>query len=271
MTRDYAILTNLITPQSLPVLRDWLAFMPYPPKRLICYCGYNDGNKALLRELAEETGITLVIAPDTLTEDIRKTDLPVLEWQFAHVEEPYCLKISLDTVPYRKDKTDWLNPMLDIMEREDFVFLTGSTRIFRADTPYRDPDLYRTRRLSLNFAIMRPDVWPELFHAYAGHKETYGRFASEGLIEHHCRETGRYGLRIANTKALRVFHVQVWDDRINDIREAIRSEAKVAPFLTGYEDDQRYAWDMYFMWPRPPIWRRIRIAIGRIRRQVFTR
>lgn len=269
MQRDYALLTNLITPQSLPVLRDWLDFMPYPPKRLICYCGYNEGNKALLRDLAREVGTTLVIAPDTLTEDIRTSDLPVLEWQFAQVEEEYCLKISLDTIPYQKRDEDWLNPIIDTMEQEGFVFLTGSTRLFRADTPYRDPDLYRTQRISLNFVIMRPEFWLDLFRTRTDLKQQYGRFACEGIVEHHSRENGLYGLRLANTTDRRVFHVQIWDERIDARRAAIRDDAKVAHFLTGYEDDYTYPWERYFMFPKHPLMRRIRIGLGRMRRQIF--
>jgi len=271
MKRDFAIVTNLLQAESFPVLKDWLDFLPYPPRTLHVYCGYNEETKALLWELCDDTGIKLVIAPDTLTEDIRKSDIPVITWQFRSVEEPYCLRISLDTIPYRKSDDDWLGAALSTLERDGLEFVTGSTRPFRQDSPLPGGEGLLTQRVSFNFIIIDPRKWLDLAERRSELREVYRRFFTEGLLEHHCRETGTHGLRLENRDDWRVFHVQIWDAKINAAREALRSERKVAGFLKGYEDDQRHPWERYFMYPKPPLAKRLRMHLGKMRHQILSR
>lgn len=276
MQRDYAMVTNLMQVESFPVLEDWLDFMPYPPRTLICFCGANEDAKILLRDLAARVGLTLIIAPEELTDDIRKYETKVLEWQFDQVEEDFCLRVTLDTLSYRTTTTDWLNRTIDILERDDLLYATGSTRLFRTDTPHGDmsneePHLFLTRRISFNFVIIRPETWLDLYRGHPDPQGAYGRYSIEGVVEHHCRDSGRYGLRLANSPEWRVFHVQVWDERINAIRTAFRDNTKVGRFLNGYEDGRRHPWEKYFMYPAPSLLRRFRIGAGRLRRQIFSK
>jgi hypothetical protein len=271
MARDFALITNLLQAESYQILCDWLDFMPYPPRTLICFCGANRETEGLVRDLCEARGITLKLPPETLTEDIRKNDQPVIEWQFRNVEEPYCLRVALDTIPLQTGDFDWLSYCMDQMEAQDLLFTTGSTKIYRADKPTARDGFLLTQRVSLNFFLLRPQMWLELAERYTDRKPEFGRFFPEGMLERHCRENGLYGLRLDNRPDLRIFHVQIWDARIDAIRSAFRAGRGIEPFLKGYEDElpKLHAWQRYYMFPKPPLIRRLRIAIGEARRKML--
>lgn len=269
MTRPYALATNLLQPLSIRVLEDWVDFMGLPPSTLHCFCGGNGEAKATIEHFCSERGIALVLTPDEVCEDVRASEMPVLTWQFSNVEEEYCVLVRLDAFPYRDGSADWLDRCIEVMEAEGFLFATGSVRAFRADLPMAQDAYMKTQRLSNNFIILRPKEWLSLETQYSQQKETFGRFYSEGFLETHCRNTGSYGLRLVNRPNWRVFHVQVWDERMWTVRENFRAGKDIAPFLNGYEDDQYYLWDMYYMHPKPPWLKRMRIELGRLRRAIF--
>lgn len=270
MTRPYALATNLLQPLSIRILEDWVDFLGRPPAALHCFCGGNDEAKATAERFCAERGIPLVLTPDEVCEDVRRSEMPVLHWQFDRIEEEYCVLVRLDTFPYREGSEDWLDRCIDVMEAEGLLFATSAARVFRADLPMAQDGCMKTQRLSNNFIVLRPKEWLALEARYSHLKDTYDRFYSEGFLETHCRETGAYGLRLVNRPDWRVFHVQVWDERMWTVRENFRAGKGIAPFLTGYEDDQYYHWDMYYMFPKPPWLKRMRIELGRLRRAIFS-
>lgn len=269
MSEPYTLVTNFLQTPSYPVLVDWLDFLPYPPQALLCYCGENRDTEKMARELCAERGIEFVLPPGDLTEDIRKSDLPVIRWHFENTKTPWCMRVALDTIPYRTDEADWLSQAIDIMKSEDRLFLTGSTKPFRADQPAGADGFLLTTRVSLNFFMIRPERWIEIFDAFVAEQPVYKRFFPEGAIEHYSKNNNVLGLRLENTTTRRVFHVQEWDERVAGIRTAFRAGQGIGPFLDGYTDDERYDWERYFMWPKPPVAKRARIAFGAWRRRVL--
>jgi hypothetical protein len=268
MTRDITLITNLLQMPSLPVLVDWIEFLPRPPKTLICYVGGDAEIEAALHGLCDEHGIALILVPTDLTEDIRKSELPVILWQMQNAPEDYVLRVTLDTIPYRTDDADWLSYCIETMEAEHHPFTTGSTRPFRADRPLDRAGFGLTRRVSFNFILMRARFWLDLEARSRHLMEKYDRYYIEGLLEDFCEDTDRWGLRLINIPERRVFHVQVWDSRIDAIRRAFHEGRDLGPHLRGHEDDQNYDWDRYYMWPKPSWLKRARIHFGKWRRSL---
>lgn len=269
MSHDYTLITNLLQTVSMPVLEDWVDFFDRPPKTIICFFGGNRDSETLLRSFCEDRGIALIVTPEDLTEDIRKHDLPILRWQFAHAPDPYCVRISLDTLPYRDGHDGWFDACIDTMKADDLLFVTGSTRNYRSDQSHPTAGYFRTQRVSFNFFLTRPQVWLSLEKENSHLEEVYGRYHSEGFLEQYCREQGKYGLRLENTPDFRIFHVQAWDERMMKVREAFHAGRGIGPFLKGWEEDQRHPWTMWYMYPKPSLLKRIRIELGRIRREMF--
>src|SRR6056297_2192430 len=221
MSEKYTLVTNFLQTPSYPVLVDWLDFLPYPPRALLCFCGTNRETEKLARDLCAERGIEFVLPPGDLTEDIRKSDLPVIRWHFENTRTPWCLRVALDTIPYFADEADnWLSRAIDMMVANDWLFLTGSTRNYRADRRLDEDGFLLTQRVSVNFFLIRPERWLTIFDAFVAAQPEYKRFFPEGAIERYCADNDVWGLRLENTGTRRVFHVQEWGERIADIRRA---------------------------------------------------
>ncbi len=275
MSRDYALVFNLQQAESYNVLTDWLDFLPYPPKTMVAYFRGNAETRGLVEDLAAEVGADLVVVPDDLITDHRNQETDLVDWQFSQVKEPFCIRVNMDTIAYRTTQDDWLTPVFERIERGDVLFATGSTQPFRADRPDEGPGLMRTRRISFNFVALRPETWLNLHRGHPDPKGAWGRYSIEAVVENHCEEADVDGLRMVNTADWRIFHVQVWDARIDTIRAAFREPAKVAEFLQGYEDERKKPWERYFMYPEPPKIQQMitkwRVEFGRFRRELFSR
>lgn len=267
--QPYALATNVMDPLSIGVLEDWLNFLGPQPGSLHCFCGGNEAAKDAVSRLCTTRGIRLILTPDEVCEDVRHDEISILRWQFEHVSEPYCALIHLDTLPYREGDDDWLAESLAAMEENGFLFITGSSRVFRADRARETPSQMATQRISNNFVVLRPREWLALEREYRPIRDRFERYYTEAFIEHHCAEKDVWGLRLVNRPDWRVFHVQVWDTRIWAIREKFRAGQGIDAFLNGYEDDQLYLWDMYYMHPKPSWLRLMRIKLGRLRREIF--
>ncbi len=266
------MITNLLQAPSYPVLVDWLDFMPYPPQALVCFCGGNAATKALVRDLCRARGIDFVQPPDDLTEDIRKNELPVLRWQFENVHTSWCIRVSLDTLPYRSDEFDWLSHALDRIEDEELLYMTGSTKRYRADKTAGDDGFLLTQRMSINFVLIRPNDWLKMLDDFVAIQGRFERYNTEGCVEYHCAQNDVWGLRLENLARRRVFHVQEWGERIAMVRDAFRAGRNIAPFMDGYCDDEEPTrpWTRYYMFPRPSVIRRLRIAFGAWRRRIWS-
>lgn len=267
---DYTLVTNLLQGHSLPVLIDWLDFLPRKPKALICFFGSNTASEKAVADQCAQRGIDFVVAPKEITSDIRKGDALVAKWQFGHTKTPWVMRIALDTLAYSTDPSDWLSPAIEELNTTDKLFLTGSTKIYRTDKPTPSPDLFFTQRVSINFILIQPAQWIEIYDDYIAKTPNPSRFSTEKCLEDYCAENNVWGLRLKNIDQRRIFHVQEWGERISKVRDAFRKGRGIQPFLNGYvEDEGKHPWNRYFMSPKPPLVRRARIAFGAWRRGVF--
>ncbi len=271
MSRPYALATNLLQPMSLQVLEDWIEFLGRPPATLHCFCGGNPAAKTAIETFCNTHNIALELTPDEVCEDVRASELEVVKWQFSHATEEWCFLVRLDALPFRVGEEDWLDRCIEMIEAKGFMFATGAARVFRADTSIDHPHYMATQRLSNNCILLRPRDWLALEEQHTHLRQTFGRYYTEGFFETYLRESDNWGLRLVNRPDWRVFHVQVWDERMFDVRENFRSGQGVGPFLEGYEDDYTDPWTRWYMFPKTPLSKRLRVKLGRLKRQVFSR
>ncbi|WP_097068660.1 hypothetical protein [Rhodobacter maris] len=76
-------------------------------------------------------------------------------------------------------------------------------------------------------------------------------------------------MRLLNRPDWRVFHCQEWGPRLLEVRSAFRAGRKIARYLRGYQE-QLPRGD-YYLLPRPPLHRRLRILLGKWRRKLMGR
>lgn len=265
----FSLLTFVLQPAHCVVLRDWMEFFDQPPDRLVVHVGQDPAIADQLRSLASEFGAELVIAGQTDPAQTTENETGLLWQQFDLIGDDLACIVRLDTLPYRQPDLPWQATAMAAMARHGAAFLTGSTLPFRADTTLPETGLMQTQRFSNCFAILPAPVWRKAQQAQQSGADAFGRFGSEAAVELYCAETGAFGLRLLNSPDLRIFHCQEWGPRMAEVRAAFHAGRGIAPFLRGYQDDFMGARARFYMERRPPLSRRVRILLGRWKRNLL--
>lgn len=266
---DFALFTLVMKVAHLPVLDDWLTFLGERPASLDLILGDEPGLGGHVDALASKFGLPVNVVETCSASSVRDGETRYLKQQFAACSARYALVIRLDTLPFRKGNADWFSHDLALLVRDQYVCLTGSTRPYRADVTLPGEAHARTQRISNNFLLIETARWLDIQERMAPREAEFGRFATEGLMEVYLRDTGMFGLRRINRPDWAVVHTQLWDDRQAAARVALRDDAAaLKPFLRGFEDDLNYDWERYFMYPKPPLLRRMRTTVGAWRRSL---
>ena len=69
-----------------------------------------------------------------------------------------------------------------------------------------------------------------------------------------------------------VFHVNVWGETLRTVRGSYIKRKGVKRFLNTGKPPRRVArhpWQKYYGFPSPPLWKRLRIVLGRWRRNLL--
>ncbi|MEM6827009.1 MAG: hypothetical protein AAF553_03615 [Pseudomonadota bacterium] len=270
MTTDFSLLTHIMRAEHLAVLDDWLDFIGHAPRRIIAVTSPGADVKESVRSWSAQKGTPMELAGECESSLIGPSETDYLNQQFEVAGSDLVMLVKLDTFPAREGHESWFKESMSLMGTTGAQFLTGSTKPFRADGPTTDADHLITRRISNNFLVIEAPVWRRFQKLGRELDHDFGRFYTEGAVEHICQRDGGFGIRRLNTSSWRVFHTQVWDDRATAIREAVKTGgAALGPFLDGFEDDLfgKPAWERYFMYPRPSRLKLLRIALGRWRRR----
>jgi len=259
-----SLLTHVLDAKHLVVLQDWLEFVGREFDELVVIISDCSEIKMALEQLCHEYEATLRIAgtanPTTAegwNEDAHLTK------QFQTAKSDYVLLFKLDTLPYRQEYQDWLDETLAILIAKKAIFITGSTQPFLNDLPL-DEDHYLTQRVSNNFLIIDPKRWLNLQDRYRECTRDRGRFASEARLEICCEETREFGIRRKNKANWRVFHTQLWDNRLISARQKFKNGYKVEDYMRGYQDNLGDPWRSYYLHPVPSLYERAFLRVKRM-------
>lgn len=262
--RGFSVLTHVMQPRHIIILEDWLDFIDLRPEALIVVVAADPAIRDGLTRLCDARGMELKIAERADPATLKESEPDYLQAQFGLCPSDLAILVKLDTLPFREGHRDWMEQALDVMEDQSALYVTGSTRVYRGDADFGVPGMMRTRMVSNNFLMIAPALWLSLIGAGSG--QAAGRYETEAAIERHCRETGHVGIRLLNRRDWRVFHTQIWDGRMDGLREGFRRGTAIRPHLRGFEDDLRHPWEMYYLSPPPSLSQRMRIALGEMRR-----
>ena len=267
---SFSLLTHILKLRHVGVLKRWLKFIGIRPDQFIVAVPRDDEIIGALNAVAEACRADLVLIHLDNPSDLKSNERPTLTDQFRSSRNLCCMLLKLDTVVHRDGQEDWLEKALARFEATpQAVFVTGTTRPYRADLATEDPNFCMTQRVSNNFMVIRRDWWIETQELYLDRAKT--RFYVEGCIEWRCLDENLWGLRCLNRPDWRMLHVQVWDERLEGIQRSFEQGTALGPYLRGYEDDAIYEWERYYMSPVPSWPKRARIHAGRWRRDLLDR
>ncbi len=264
-----ALLTFVLQRHHVLVVQDWIGFFDHGVRELIVHVGADPDIVADLQALCARHQITLRVLGTVTARQTTQDETSLLYDQFAATGSDLACMVRLDTLPFRRPGLRWQDDAIRQMAETGAHFLTGATKPFRADRATPDPRFMRTQRVSNCFIIVAPAFWHVAQGDRAEAERKFGRFSSEGSIEDHLATTGAWGLRCVNSVDFRVFHCQEWGQRLLEVRQAFHAGRKVAPFLRGYQDDLMGARERFYLHPRLPLRRRLRVWLGAIRRKVL--
>ena len=262
--RSVSLITNVMARGHLAVLGDWIGFLDLPLVELVLALAPDPALEAEVAGFAARRGLGLTITARTTPAELAAAETDHLTAQFRAATGDLAVVVRLDTLPFRSTGNDALHEALARLDAERF-FITGSTRPFRADRVVDPGRIALTGRVSNNFLVISPQVWLDS-RPRAGAGTGLGRFETEGDLEALCARTGRGGFRLLNRPDWRIFHTQVWDDRLETLRADFRAGRGIAPFLRGHEDDQVFEWERYWGPVPPSALRRWRTTLGALRR-----
>jgi hypothetical protein len=264
-----ALLTFVLQPHHVAVVEDWIDFFDHGLAELIVHVGADPGIVESLELLCSRRKLALQVLGTVTAKETTADELSLLYLQFAAVRSDLACMVRLDTLPYRRPGLRWQDDALAAMRKIDAPFVTGAAKPFRADVALPDPRFLRTQRVSNCFIILSPAFWRTGQGDRTDAEQRFGRFSSEGSIEDYLVATNTWGLRCVNSRDFRVFHCQEWGPRLLKVRQAFKAGHRISPFLRGYQDDVMGARETFYLHPRPPLIKRLRIWLGAQRRKLI--
>lgn len=261
--------TYLLQEAHILILRDWWEFLSPAPTTLSLYVGEDPAIRAAAEAFADEVGVTLRILDTVGLKRVATGETELLSAQFEASEDEWNVVVRLDTYCYRDGNDGWFGDLLTMMEQDEYLYFTSSTRAYRDDVALPGTPYLKTQRESNNCAVFRRDEWLKIQRDYAEWRDPSNKFYVEAAVERHAHKTGRFGLRRQQGRDWRVFHTQVWDGRMAQVRDDFRAGVDIASFAKTFEDGLRYKWERYYQWPKPPWHERARIRFGAWRREVL--
>ena len=271
MPDDAVFLTKLMAVAHLPVLEDWMAFLPAPPARMVLYVPADPAVIAAARDFAEARPFPVQIFEARPGENLRQAETVILQRLLDGATERYAMLVNLDTLPFRRGEEGWYDEVIRGIEADPAcVFFTATGRFHRADRPGIAPHLLRTQRFSNNFAIVELAFWRRAMTTWSMESvrgQGVERYHSEWALEQELTATGEYGLRRLASDSWRVFHVHQWGPELFVTREKFRAGRGTQAYAAKAFEDVRHEWQGYFNGPKPPLLFRARVALGAARRR----
>lgn len=258
------------------VLEDWIQFLCGKPKKTVFVVSSTGALPPVYNDLENEGVIDEVIEIGLQGRSVHQVDPLAIRTAIEAARTEWVLLVKLDTLPYRVGNETWLKDDMEMVEREGLFGVTGGWR--PEDQKPLSNSHSLTQKYSNNFALFRTAEWLEVHDKYLGRdwqgpmtttpnfQGDSARFATEASVEDYLRKTGRQMLIRHESNEWSVFHVNVWGERLREVREQYIRRVKVDSFLNTGQPVQRkllYPWEKYYMYPAPSVYRRFRIWFGR--------
>jgi hypothetical protein len=265
------------------VLEDWFTFLGGKPKQVIFAVSPCDNPPRIYEELRVEGLIDQIIYLEPNGRSVGEINPEGLRVAITAAKTDWVLLAKLDTLPWREGHENWLSEAMRAVEHYNCLGLTSSAHNYYNLQP-AEQGYSKTQKFSDNFSIIRREDWLNIQDTYVGRNfdghlvrdpKFAGeelRFVDEAAIETFLEENQRYMLVPWESLQWSVFHVNVWGEQLRQVRELYIARKGVTPYLfTGKPHDRSkiHPWDMYYGYPKPSWFKRVRIWLGRWRREMF--
>lgn len=265
------------------VLGDWIEFVGGRPREVIFAVAERDGVvPPIYEELQAEGKIDRLVRLEAGGRAPEAMNAEAMGAAVAAATAEWLLVVKLDTLPYRAGHENWLAETMEAIVRGGFAGLTSC--FFYNEAEPSVPGYKALQKLSENFTIIRRADWVEAldetlagggYHGEAARRDP--RFAGDDhrIINEYALgdwliRRGKRMLMKLESRDWSVFHVNVWGERLRQVRDSYRKRVGVDKYLNIEIRRHRppYAWYYTYGCEPPPLIKRIRIALGRWRRQL---
>ncbi len=273
---SYTYLTNVLEPHHSIILRDWLEFMTVLPLELVVYIRDDQKIKEEVAKVAASFGVPFTPIFPEEGDDLRNNETAILKRMVGRTKGEFLFFAHLDTLPFRSGPGEdrWFEDVFSYMGQDGCVFFSACGLRFRADQELVAGRYLRTQRFSNNCALIAKKFWEDALvcNPADGLVSTGAyRYHSEWAVEEKLRKRNLFGIRRYDSLDWRVFHVQQWDDRLLMTRDLFRRGEGVKAFFNRVHEDYRHPWEIYFNYPRPGRFKRLRIRLGELRRNMMAK
>lgn len=262
------------------VLNDWLFFIGNQPRELIFSVSPKDNPPVIYEQLKAERIIDKIIYLETENRSVGEIEPHGIRLAIESATTEWILLVKLDALPFRKGHENWLKDAIDAIEKYDCFGLTGSGTYH--DIKPLDSNYGKIQKYSNNFSLFQRDNWLKIHDEYIGkdfnqnwvlESEFTGpklRFATEGAVEDFLEKNSQHMLVRLESPNWSVFHVNVWGEQLQKVRQAYLNRENITPYLNQGKparENLMYPWDKYYGYPKPSISKRLKISLGRWRRK----
>jgi hypothetical protein len=162
----------------------------------------------------------------------------------ALAANPYVLFFKSDTLPYRQGHDDWVVDALKYLDRDDTYAVGGS---FNIPSKHHEawPGWYFSDKCSLNFAIMKREMFMKTMEEFAGEYIASGfrtesplppiarRYVMENAFERYMKNHRLYTLTKVEDPTWTVFHTNVQGKDLVKVRENYLARVDVEKYMNA--------------------------------------
>lgn len=264
------------------ILQDWFNFLGGKPAQVVVVDGGSSAEaQQVVRELAQRGMIDtldLLPAQDPVDISLRETAYIEEYKSGALARNPYILFFHADTLPYRNGHADWLVEALAYLQRPDVFAISGSFNLYVKQREAWQ-NWYWTDRCSLNFALMKRELFIASTEEYAGDfirsnfvsgnpaaATKQDRFVIELAFEKYMATHQRLTLIQHEDPCWLVFHTNTRGARLKKTRADLYARKNITPYFdSGANPKFTLPQLAYYGHPLPGALKRARICFGQSR------
>jgi hypothetical protein len=268
--------------KSLAVLQDWIDFFGAAANhvRMVTATSYAQCFTA-------DTFHTLfpraeIVDLDPIGQSVTELDSPAVLHAITTAPTRWVAIVKLDTLPYRTaSDSDWLNrAVAAAASRQCWGITFGASHRCR---PF-SPRYAETQSFSQNCAIINRVAWEHSFtngnpdlstRVRQRLNSAQDRYLMEATIESELAKNDIWNLRLVDSSAFSIFHINKWEDELLEIRDRYLRRDGIMPYLNGPHALPKPSWTIpgwrrYYGHPRPSLRFRARCLAGRLKRFILT-